>query len=139
MGDQPNAAHDGKQKECSDCEAFADAPIVGHFKCVAHRACTSSQEWQPNNCDMCMYFKHTVSQQPAEERNANIDELVNMLQEASAQLSCSETKWEYEDTLYSFMELERPETQPNQSETLEGENPEKSGRHREPNPTTAIS
>ena len=127
MGDQPNTAHDDKQNKCSDCKTFAKKPRVGHFKCAAHRACTGSHEWQPYDCDMCMFFKHNVSQQPAEEKNASIDELVKMLHDASAQLSCSETKWEYEDILYSFMELERPETTPNQSETLEGENPKKSG------------
>ena len=139
MGDQPNAAHDDKQKKCSDCKAFADAPIVGHFKCVAHRACTSSQEWQPYNCDMCTYFRHNVSQQPAEEKTANIDELVHMLQETSAQLSGRETKWEYEDTLYSFMNLVRPETHPNQSKRLKEKILKNWGRHREPNPTTTFS
>ena len=136
MGDQPNSDHDGKQKKCQDCNNFAENPIVGHFKCAAHRACTSRHEWQPYECEMCLFFKHNVSRQPAEEKNSSIDELVHMLQDTSAQLSCSETIWEYEDTLYSFLDLERPGSNPSQSEKREEENPEKSGEASETEPNT---
>ena len=127
MGDQPNNDHDGKQKKCRDCNKFAKDPIVGHFKCAAHRACTSRHEWQPYECDMCLFFKHNVSRQPAEEKNSSIDELAHMLQDTSVQLSCSETTWEYEDILYSFLDLERPESNPSQSKKREEENPKNSG------------
>ena len=126
MGKESIADHKGQQK-CSECKKFAENPVVGHFKCAAHRACTSSHEWQPYNCDMCLFFKRSISQQPAEEKNSSLNELVNMLQDMSTEFSGSGTKWEYEDTFYSFMDLARPETRPSQSEMPEGEIPEHSG------------
>ena len=127
MGDQPNNDHDGKQTKCSDCNKLAKSPIVGHFKCAAHRACTSRHEWQPFECEVCLFFKHNVSRQPAEEKNSSINELVRMLRDTSAELSCSKTVWKYEDILYSFLDLERPESNTIQSEMREEENPEESG------------
>ena len=127
MGKQSISDHSSKQK-CSECKKIAKNPVVGHFKCATHRACTSSHEWQPYECEMCLFFKHSVSRQPAEEKNLSLDELVKMLKDTSTELSGNGTEWEYEDTLYSFMDLARPETHPSQSETPEGgEIPEKSG------------
>ena len=126
MGKQSSPDHNSKQN-CSECKKFANDPVVGHFKCSTHRACTSSHEWQPNDCNMCKFFKHTVSRHSAEEKNVSLDELFNMLQDTATEFSGSRTKWEYEDTLYAFMDLARPETHPSQSETPEGEIPAMAG------------
>ena len=42
--------------KCSDCNNFTTDPEIGHFKCIKHRACSGAEEWQPEECDACMYL-----------------------------------------------------------------------------------
>ena len=93
--------------KCSDCTKYAADPINGHFKCAKHRSCSGTQEWQPQECEICMLFKHNVTLLPNDEKDSVLENLYRMLQETSNELSNNDVTWNYENNFYSFMELQR--------------------------------
>ena len=106
----------GSLNKCSDCQTYALQPCLGHFKCAKHRSCSGTQGWQPQECEICLLYKHNVAKLSSEDRESSLDELNEMLQETSNELSHNEVTWVYGDTFHSFMDIQRPETLSSQSE-----------------------
>ena len=95
--------------KCSDCRNFSAAPVFGHFKCVRHRACSGKQEWQPDECDICVLYKHNSCQWEHEEKDSSLDKFYNMLEEASTELSNDMVTWEFVDNFNSFFDIQIPD------------------------------
>ena len=110
--------------KCSDCQNYALHPSIGHFKCAKHRSCSGTQGWQPHNCEICLLYKYNTSKLSNVDKTSSLDELSTMLQEMSDKLSNNEMTWVYVNTFYSFMDVQRPEAFPSQSETPEIEDGE---------------
>ena len=113
--------------KCLDCRKFVADPKLGHLKCAKHRSCSGSREWLPNECEICMLFKHNVMQTSGDEMNKSLNDLYQVLQDTSNELGNDEVTWEYEENFYNFMEIQRPDRSSSHIEPLEeGEIPENS-------------
>ena len=115
--------------KCSDCTATAKAPEMGHFKCIRHRSCSGSNEWQPENCDACMLLAANLPNMPKEERDLNYDKIYKILENSSTILSSEAHTWVFEEIFSSFFEVDfvPKESAPEESsnaEVEEGEIPE---------------
>ena len=112
--------------KCSDCHKLSAAPVVGHFKCIKHRACSGQQYWEPEVCDACSLFKFNLKGYQNEKRDESLDELYNILQETSNEFSNDEVTWGFTDIFSSFFDL-----QPSQADPIEDgeliDNPETQG------------
>ena len=96
--------HAKKQSKvkCSDCHKCSKDPVLGHFKCIRHRACSGHQNWQPEECDLCILFRHNSREWQDEKRDESFDALYKMLEETAAELSNDEMTWEFLDILNSL-------------------------------------
>ena len=92
--------------KCSDCHKCSKDPVFGHFKCIRHRACSGQQNWQTEECDLCILFRHNSRGWQDEKRVESFDALYKILQETSAELSNDEVTWEFIDIFNSFFELQ---------------------------------
>ena len=126
-------SHSKSQKKikCSDCHYFSNNPVLGHFKCIRHRACSGQQDWQPEECDVCNLFRHNSRGWQNEKRVEELDKLYKILQETSRELSNDEGTWNFMDTFNSFFNLQEPQieqaeegeiidSEPQEVETNEG-------------------
>ena len=104
--------HSKKQTKvkCSDCHKCSKDPVLGHFKCIRHRACSGHQNWQPEECDLCILFRHNSREWQDEKRDESFDALYKMLEETATELSNDEVTWEFLDTLNSFFNVQESQT-----------------------------
>ena len=96
--------------KCSDCYKCSKDPVFGHLKCIRHRACSGQQNWQPEECDLCILFRHNSREWQDKKRVESFDALYKILQETSAELSNDEVTWEFIDIFNSFFDLQESQT-----------------------------
>ena len=99
----------GSKQTCPDCISLKKKPQSGHSKCTTHRSCTGKHQWEPEDCEICNLNRHHVSQLQKKDKNAILNAIIENLRETSTALSNDETTWEFEDSFFSFFDLNRDE------------------------------
>ena len=92
--------------DCTSCIRYARTPQWGHIMCSAHRPyCTSTQAWEPNRCNTCIYQSGVMELMSIENQRECFESLNQMLKRTqhSKSITNPAVVWQYENIASVFM------------------------------------
>ena len=97
-------------KECSRCNIYVSAPLLGHHQCSKHRLCTGETGWEPEGCVPCRQFCDKLRSLSTDDKTKALKDLEYMLSRTSNTVSKTNSPWIYHEKKTQFLGTPRDPT-----------------------------